>query len=345
MRIPRLLITGGSGFIGTNAVQFALDHAIPVRNLDIRPPRNPAHMSVWNAGDLLDFPALCAAVAEFRPTHVLHLGARTGVRETRDPEAYAVNIRGVRNLAEALAATPDCARVVYASSMAVCRDGYRPHGPADYCPDTVCGESKVQGEEIVRGAGSPFEWCIVRPTSIWGPWFGAPQRNIFEAIDRGVYRHPGGVDVIQAMGYVENTVGQLYSLLEAPAAAIQGGVFYLADYELLTVRQWADWIAAALVAPRIRAVPLPLCRAVARLGDLVQALGVRNPPLTSLRLRNLLTPSSFDLSPIEAISGPLPYTARQGVRATVEWLNDSTSTVRSCSRPDPRTTRMSPSEF
>lgn len=342
MLISRLLITGGSGFIGTNAVQFALDHGIPVCSLDIRPPRNACHTPVWRSGDLLDFPALRAAIQEFRPTHVLHLGARTDLRETGDPEGYAANTRGVRNLAEALAGTPDCARVVYASSMLVCRNGYRPHGPADYCPDTLYGASKVEGEAIVRRAGSPFEWCIVRPTSIWGPWFGAPYRNFFEAIARGVYRHPGGVEVIKALGYVGNTVWQLYRLLDAPAAEIQGGVFYLADYELLAVRQWADWIAAALGAPRIGAVPIPLFRAAALLGDAAQTVGVRNPPLTSFRLRNMLTPSSFDLSAIEAVSGPLPYTARQGVRATAEWLEGltSSSTVRSYSRRDRRTTQM-----
>jgi GlcNAc-P-P-Und epimerase len=344
MRISRLLITGGSGFIGTNAVQFALDHGIPVCNLDIRPPRNPDHTPVWYAADLLDFPALCAAVAEFRPTHVLHLGARTDLRETRDPAGYAVNTRGVRNLAEALAGARDCARVVYASSMLVCRNGYRPRGPADYCPDTLYGASKAEGEEIVRSAGSPFEWCLVRPTSIWGPWFREPYRNFFDAIGHGVYRHPGAMDVVKALGYVGNTVWQLYSLLDAQAATIQGGVFYLADYELLAIRQWADWIAAALGAPRIGAAPLPLFRAVALLGDVAQALGVRNAPLTSFRLRNMLTPSSFDLSPIEAISGPLPYTARQGVRATVEWLSESSSRGRSYCRPDPRTTQTSPSE-
>jgi len=336
MHISRLLITGGSGFIGTNAVQFALDHAIPVCNLDLRPPRNRDHTPVWYAGDLLDFPALRAAVEEFHPTHVLHLAA--------DPEGGAANTHGVRNLVDALADAPGCARVVYASGMAVCRHGYHPRGRTDYCPDTRYGESKVKSEEIVRCAGSPFEWCIVRPTSIWGPWFRKPHLKLFEAIDRGAYRHPGDEEIVQALGYVGNTVWQLYGLLDAPAQDIQGEVFYLADYELLAVRQWTDWIAAALGAPRIGRMPVPLFRVAALLGDVAQALGVRSPPLTSLQLRTMLTPSSFNLSTIEAISGPLPYTARQGIRATVEWLSGYSSAARSYCRPDPRTTQTSPSE-
>lgn len=320
MNIPRLLVTGGSGFIGTNAVEFALQHGIAVCNLDIAAPRNPAHAFVWRGCDVLDRPGLRATVDAFRPTHVLHLAARTDLRETRNPEGYAANTRGVRNIVEALAATP-CVRAVFASSMLVCRNGYRPSGDSDYCPDTLYGQSKVEGEAIVRSAAASYSWCIVRPTSIWGPWFAEPYRNFFEAVARGVYRRPGGARTAKALGYVGNTVWQLFRLLAVPAAEIAARVFYLADPDSLSIRDWAERIAAEFDAPRIRAVPIPFFRAAALLGDAARLLGVENPPLTTFRLRNMLTSSSFDLSPIQSIADPLPFTAFDGVRATVEWLN------------------------
>jgi len=38
MRKDRILITGGSGFIGTNLVQYFLDKNLTLINVDIRQP-------------------------------------------------------------------------------------------------------------------------------------------------------------------------------------------------------------------------------------------------------------------------------------------------------------------
>jgi GlcNAc-P-P-Und epimerase len=326
MKIARLLVTGGSGFIGTNAVEFGRAYAGAVCSIDVAPPRNPAHAPYWRRCDLLDRGAVRAVVAGFRPTHVLHLAARTDLRETRDLAGYAANTAGVRHLTEALAES-GCDRAVYTSSMLVCRNGYRPRDEFDYCPDTLYGASKVEGERIVRDARPRFPWCIVRPTSIWGPWFGEPYRGFFEAVARGVYRHPGRRPVVKAFGYVGNTVWQLYGLLTAPAQPIDGRVFYLSDYETLSVRQWAELVADALRARPIGSLPVPLFRAAALAGDLLKAAGVSKPPLTSFRLRNMLTSSAFDLSPIRELSGPLPFSVAEGVRATAEWLKSSFATA------------------
>jgi hypothetical protein len=55
-------------------------------------------------------------------------------------------------------------------------------------------------------------------------------------------------------------------------------------------------------------------------GDLLKKLGVSNPPLTSFRLRNLLTPMNYDMSATREVTGPAPYTLKEGVRATVDWI-------------------------
>jgi len=55
----RILVTGGSGFIGTNYIGLLLRNGqADFINLDIRPPRNMAHKSFWQGCDLLDAPAL-----------------------------------------------------------------------------------------------------------------------------------------------------------------------------------------------------------------------------------------------------------------------------------------------
>jgi hypothetical protein len=162
-------------------------------------------------------------------------------------------------------------------------------------------------------------------------------------IGRGYYRHPGTAGVVKALGFVGNCVWQLYRLLIASSQATAGQTFYLADYQRVTTREWADAIGRELGVAPVRSLPLPAMKAVALAGDVAHALGFHNPPLTRFRLQNMLTPSWFDLSPIESISGPLPFTMEQGVQATLGWLSgrEPTSRVAIVSSPDlPETGRQ-----
>ena len=98
--------------------------------------------------------------------------------------------------------------------------------------------------------------------------------------------------------------------------------FYVADYEPVELRTWADEIRAALRAPRIRDVPLAVLRAGAWMGDGLKLVGVRNPPLSSFRLKNLLTDAVYDLEPTRELCGPLPFSTADGVAATAAWMRE-----------------------
>jgi hypothetical protein len=162
---------------------------------------------------------------------------------------------------------------------------------------------------------------VTRPTSIWGPWFKEPYRDFFLTVAKGRYRHPGKATIRKSFGYVENTVAQLLALLDAPSDAIQGRVFYLADYEPLDVLEWAGEIRSATGARSpIKTVPLGALRGAARTGDVLKRLGWVNVPLTSFRLDNLLTEMIYDMSPMQEIAPKLPVPASEGVRRTVAWL-------------------------
>jgi hypothetical protein len=136
----------------------------------------------------------------------------------------------------------------------------------------------------------------------------------------GRYVHVGRRPLIKSYGYVGNTVHQLIRLLAVPATAIHGKTLYLADYQPLSLRAWADQLQRELGARPIRTIPLVAAQAVARVGDGLNRVGVTRFPFNSFRLRNVLTEYRFDLSPTEAITGPLPWTMPDGVRALVASL-------------------------
>jgi len=312
------LVTGGSGFIGTNLVSAYRDAGIMVRNADIAQPRNADDSDLWSCVDITRIEQVREAFANFRPTHVVHLAARTDL-DGREVSDYAANTTGVGNLLTVLADAPDPVdRVVVASSRLVCRIGYQPKFDEDYCPTTAYGASKVETERLVRGAGD-LAWVLVRPTSIWGPWFDVPYRDFFLSIARRRYVHPAGKRIHKSFGFVGNATWHLHRLVTAPGPQVLSRTFYLADEPPIEVRDFADRISAALGRRRTRTVPLSVLRALAGAGDVLERTG-RRAPLTSFRLANLLTPMLYDLAPLTAVTGAPAFGLDAGVAMTVDWM-------------------------
>lgn len=316
----RTLVTGGSGFIGTNVVEALLASGTPVLGIDHVPPRNPAHAHVFRRVDICDAGALAAAFDDFRPDLVIHLAARTDLLGT-GLEDYAANTVGTSALLTVLAARPQIQRTLFASSMLVCRLGYLPQSPTDYAPNTAYGASKVESERLVRAADPSRKRIVLfRPTSIWGPWFGEPYRIFFDAVIAGLYVHPQGAATRRSYGYVDNAVAQMFALADADAALLDDSLYHLADYAPVDIGAWADLIAAAAGRRRPLRVPMPVMQAAALAGDALKALGWQRPPMTRFRLSNMTMDAVQDTSAMAALCPALPVSIEDGVARTVAWM-------------------------
>ncbi len=321
IRASRTLVTGGSGFVGTNLVAALLDSGREVTSLDVRRPLRPDHADVFLAVDIRSLDALRRAFEKVEPTEVVHLAART-CADPRGSTDYTVNTLGTANVIRVVAESAGVRRVLFTSSMVVDPPAPGSEARRRASPIDAYAQSKAAMEGMVRSDSSmKCSWCLLRPVSIWGPWFGVPFCPFFVALAEKRYWHPGRSDPPRLLGYVGNAAFQILKLLDCPAERIHGRAFYLADYEPTTTRQWAELIARASGVRPPRTLPDPLVRMLARAGDLGQALGYRNAPLTSFRLANMLRDTTgAPLEPTRDIAGPLPYSLNEGVEETVRWL-------------------------
>ncbi|MGY0408121.1 MAG: NAD-dependent epimerase/dehydratase family protein [Polaribacter sp.] len=315
----RILVTGGSGFIGTNIIEFYKDNC-DVLNIDIEAPRNINHTHYWKKIDILNSESLNKVFSSFKPDFVLHMAARTDL-DGENLEDYDANIKGVENIIKATNNTLSIKKIIFASSRLVCEIGYEPKDEFDYKPSTIYGESKIIGEKIVRKAEiTNADWLLVRPTSLWGPWFGVPYKNFFDIIERQLYFHPKGEKIYKKFGFVLNCVHILDVLLKNDT--LNERTIYLSDFKELEVKEWADIISNHFHGKKVKQIPFFVLKMFSILGDLLKVFGVKNPPLTSFRLNNLTTQMNYNTKEVENIVKELPFNLEQGTKITFEWLKE-----------------------
>jgi len=313
----RILVTGGSGFIGTSLVGRLIAQGSSVLNLDSRPPHEAAHQPYWQECDILDRDRVSAEFARFAPEQVVHLAARTDVLGTTLDD-YRVNTDGTANVLAAIERTPSIERSIITSTQFVHQYHGLPVHDEDFAPHTVYGESKAITERLTRAAQLPGAWTIIRPTNIWGPWHPRYPFEFWKVVGRGWYFHPGGDRVVRSYGYVGNVIHQILCLLGAPAPTIDRRVFYVGDRPI-DLYDWVNGFSLQQTGKPVRVVPTWCVKAFAVTGEILRC--ARIPfPITLSRYKSMTTSNETSMDAILDLCGEGPYTFDAGIAETVRWL-------------------------
>ena len=312
----KVLITGGSGFIGTNLLLFLIEK-YEILNIDIRESNLTELQKYTSIVDITNYENFRNVVIGFSPDYIIHLAARTDLNGKFIYD-YSANTVGVSNLMKIIHELPKLKKLIVTSSMLVCHTGYYPKNQFDYAPNTLYGESKVETEKIVWDNKPQCDWAIIRPTSIWGPWFGVPYRNFFDMVISRKYFHIGRKSCTKTYGYVGNAVYQIEKILFHETLNEDQKVFYIGDNPPTNIEIWANEIAAELNFD-IKRVPFWMLKIAAYFGDLLKLFNITFP-MTSFRLKNMTTDNTIDLSETYKIAPNPPCSRIDGIKATLQWL-------------------------
>lgn len=313
----KLLLTGGSGFIGSEVARLASEKGYEILNLDTKPPEEPSFRPRWVKTDVRDVAAVDKAIADFAPDRIIHLASDIDVNLKTLAE-FKTTVEGTRNVLAAAERLPALQRFVHVSTQYVVTPGIIPKSEAEYHPYTVYGEAKAETEKLVR-ASKLNDWVIARPTIIWGPHHPSFAQQIWHRMAEGSYRHPGvKIPLMRGYGYVTNTARQMSILIDADRSALKNTVYYLGD-GMMDYDRWADAFCIGLTGKPAKRIPAAGLFALGLIGSTMRKVGLP-APYDLGRYFRMTTSAPIEFEPILTLAGTSPISFEQGVDASLQWL-------------------------
>ncbi len=237
--VRKVLIVGGSGFVGTAvAARLARDGVALV--VPTRRRERVRHLLPLPTVDVVEADVFDAAVLAQLMDGVDAVVSLVGVLHSRPGSPWGPDFgRAHVELPTRLVAAARRAgvgRIVHVSAL-----GADPAGPSEY------QRSKAAGEAAIRAAGPEVEWTILRPSVIFGP--GDRFLNLFAGL---LQRFPllplGGAGARFQPVFVGDVAEVIAAALVRPDAA--GQVFEMAGPTVYTLRQLVDYVGTLSAHPR-----------------------------------------------------------------------------------------------
>jgi dihydroflavonol-4-reductase len=323
----RVLITGGTGFIGCRLALrcIALRHEVTVlgQEKNAAEARNRQSLEAKGVriilGSVTDEERLARAVEGI--DWIYHLAAAQHEMNISDEHFWQVNVQGTRNVLEA-STSAGAKRFIYGSSIGVygsVNGEIDEKSPAK--PDNIYGMTKLEAEKLVLSFREKLPVVVIRITETYGPG-DYRLLKLFKAIQKGVFLMIGSGSNRHHLVYVDDLVEGL--LLAASVEEATGKVFVLPGKADLTTRDLVNVIARELdkKPPQVRLPLFPLWILATAMEAALRPLGIQ-PPLHRRRMDFFKKSFVFSGRESEKVLGFVPKVSfEQGVVETVRWYRE-----------------------
>jgi nucleoside-diphosphate-sugar epimerase len=320
----KILVTGGTGFVGSHLVRRLLSKGHQVVSLDKNPGLSDDDLRARGAqlvGGSVTEPEDIRRAMEGCEL-VYHLASPFGDILQPDRAYWDIEVNGTRNILQA-AQGMGVHRVIHCSTQGVHGiindppgDEDSPIAPRDYyCYSKAEGERVCQ-EYIDRG----MDVVIVRPTSVYGPGDTRGWLKLYRMVSSGWFLMVGDGKTLNHPVYVDNLV-DMFELAAANPTA-RGRAYLAGDEDSVTLTDLVRCVGDALGAP-VRILRFPWYRAAwvgaSAIEVVLKRIGVK-PPVFRRRLSWFKTNRSFRIDRARKELGYQPrIQLKEGLSRTAAW--------------------------
>lgn len=323
----KVLVTGGSGFIGSHLVDSQLADGNNVLSLDLHSDRLAHVADSPNleiiTGDITEAQIVKDVMEDIEV--VYHLASAHLDVSLSSEHYHRVNVDGTINLLKA-AQSAGVRRFVHCSSVGVMGDIN--HLPADETyscnPTNIYEQTKLAGERAAlkysRELG--LSVVVVRPAWVYGPRCPRTQKLI-RAIGKGRFPIFGDGQNLRHPIYITDCIRGLK--LCAEVEQISGEVYIIAGNEPVTIEELTKAIAETLnvSSPRFH-FPLALGKLAGASLQFVYKPLNRQPPFSERSLDFFLKNNAYDISKARQQLGFNPQIdLRMGLEQTLRFQGGS----------------------
>ncbi len=319
----KILVTGGTGFLGQHLVRALQTDGHDVSFLGRDFTRAQLLLQAGArpiVADLRDQAAIRQACEGIEVVyHVGALSAAWGKRE----DFYGSNVEGTRAVING-ALAHGVRRLVYVSSPAVIFTGHDTHKASDDLPypqrfTSLYALTKKLGEDLVNAAASRMETVILRPKAIFGPGDRTLLPRLVATARRGRLPQIGAGHNLVDLTYVENVV---YALKLALHPSMGTGPYTITNDEHVPLWDMIRQVLRELgLSAHLRQIPIPVALTSAALMEARATLTKQEPLLTRYTVNLLGRTQTYDISAARRDLGYSPrVSVAEGIRRTIETL-------------------------
>lgn len=178
-KLPSVVITGASGFIGSYLIDFLKDDykIFGIARRSRKEANIPYHPNLnWMQCDISNLTSLIEAsdyiINNGGADFIIHLAAFYDFTYKDNPTYDIINVNGTRNVLE-FAKKIDSKRLVFASSLAACKFPTDSEVITEKTPPDAnyhYARSKKAGEELVKEYSKYFPCTVVRFAAVFSDW-------------------------------------------------------------------------------------------------------------------------------------------------------------------------------
>jgi dihydroflavonol-4-reductase len=327
--MTRVLVTGGSGFIGKHLVATLIASGRQTRVLDVRPPGRPIANAQYIKGSVLDRELVNQALDGI--DQVYHLAGLPGMWVARKDDFQAVNCSGTE-IVIAAARTRGIARLLHCSTESIL---FRSAPSGDTAVEDVLltaddmpgpyTRSKMLAERIaMQAAASGFPVVIGSPTMPIGPH----DHNLTPPT--AMLRHFLGKRLQFYLDFVLNLVDvrDVATGLVLAMERGQVGHRYILGGESIPLKKLLEYVAGMSGRSSLRLpVPARLAETTAVLLEFIADHVTRRPPsATAEAVRIALRSTALSTERAQRELGYRPRPIEPALRETIAYLADTHAT-------------------